>query len=878
MMRRMAMLAVLLWGARTASAYVATGVVFEDRDGDGSFGAGDAPLPGVWVSDSLQFVQTAADGHYSLDLGASAGSIVWVRTPSGLWTPDGHAQGFWKATTAAAPGADFPLVAAPDIAGDSLEVVQITDLHIGQATAEDNARSLSFTSGLPAQVGLVVATGDLSQSALVPQLMDYRNMMDANGLRYRSVPGNHDWYDGGVAYRSVLGPTTYSFDAGGRHFVVLNSQDPDNMAPFLERDLAAGVPVGARLIAMMHAPPWLGLRRIIADHGAELIIAGHWHTNRIDELEGISMVLSAPLAFGGLDFSPPGFRRLSFGPLGLAETEFVPVADQPVAELIFPPEAARVAAGPVRVSASVYGYAGPRPKATVQLDDGAPVPLPVGGNGWVRAGEIRAAPGAHRVTVTVDTPGGPVVLAHGFEAVDMALARVPMTGAAWPQFGGGPERLGRVTGETTVRPPLVPAWVYATGGSFAMGGPVVWGPFVYAGVIDHDGNAAGVVCVDGATGTLRWFARTPKSVRHAVAVDAGIVVAMSEDGAVVAFDAMTGMERWRHVIESTGAVGTYAYQAPLIADGVVYVGVSQDFVALNLADGSLKWKASPEPAGSWLGAYLSPTIDRTRGVVLGAFARAEEGLFGYSAVDGKRVWTGPLTIEGTTGTPAIDSATGTGYLAAGDGTLYAFEVATGRQKWHREILPGNIWTYSLASSLAIGSDRILLSTQKGEVVAVAKDGSSELWRKKVGPELSDAFPFADGPSVGGSPVLVGDVAWVGGMDGVLYALDAKSGRVLWQSFLGAPTLSTPAISGDALFIGAADGTIHAFMVPGVVPGGDAGVDGGPDMDAGGGGWCNVAAGRHTGGGGAGAGGGVLLVLVIGLAIGVSRRSRSPGTR
>ena len=863
---------VSLFGAGVAHAYVVSGVVFEDRDRDGVQGSGEPGVASVWVSDGRGFVKTGGDGRYSLEVGSAATAIMWARTPAGMWTVE-H-QGFWKNATAAAPSADFALVAEPALAGDSLELVHITDLHIGQATKADNARSLSFTAGLPTRVDLVLATGDLSQDARVGQLMEYRDMMDESGLRYRSVPGNHDWYDGGAAYRATLGPPQYSFDAGGRHFVVLNGQDGNGMLPFLQADLAAGVPAGSHVVVTMHGPPWLELRRNIGEAGAELIIAGHWHTNRIDDIQGIEMVMSAPLAYGGLDFSPPGFRRVSFGPLGLSETEFVPVADQPVADLIFPPDGARVPAGPVRVSASVYGWVG-RPRATVRLDDGAAVPLPVGGNGWVRAGEVTAKPGLHRVEVGIDTPAGHVVRVHSFEAVDMARARVPMTGTAWPQFGGGPERMGRATvgAGLGVKPPLVPAWVYATGGSFSMGGPVVWGPFVYAGVIDGDGSSSGVVCLDGATGTLRWFARTPASVRHAVAVEAATVVAMSEDGSVMAFDAMTGMERWRKVIESTGQLGTYAYQAPLIADGVVYVGVSEDFEALNLADGAVKWKASPATPASWLGAYLSPTIDRQRGIVLGAFSRAEQGLFGYGASDGRRVWADPLPVEGTTGTPAIDSATGVGYLAAGDGNLYAFDVATGRQKWHREILPGHIWSYSLASSLAVGPDKIYLSTQKGEVVAVARDGGADVWRRTVGPELADAFPFADGPSAGGSPVLVGDVVWVGGMDGVLYALSAASGKVLWQSFLGAPTLSTPAVSGDALFIGATDGTIHAFMVPGDVVGGDGGVevDGGPDMDAGGGGCAVSGAGARAGEGAGARVGGMALLALLGVALLVRRR-------
>ena len=66
------------------SAVTAQGRVFEDIDKDGRFGAGDAPLKGVRVSNGDQIVETDSDGHYELPL--SGESIIFVTKPTGFRT------------------------------------------------------------------------------------------------------------------------------------------------------------------------------------------------------------------------------------------------------------------------------------------------------------------------------------------------------------------------------------------------------------------------------------------------------------------------------------------------------------------------------------------------------------------------------------------------------------------------------------------------------------------------------------------------------------------------------------------------------------------------------------------------------------------------
>src|SRR5688572_30347818 len=73
-----------------------SGHVYEDRDGDGRFGAGDQALVGVAVSDGETVVRTDASGAYSLPV--RDGRTVFVVKPAGYRfpsRPDGLPD-FWR--------------------------------------------------------------------------------------------------------------------------------------------------------------------------------------------------------------------------------------------------------------------------------------------------------------------------------------------------------------------------------------------------------------------------------------------------------------------------------------------------------------------------------------------------------------------------------------------------------------------------------------------------------------------------------------------------------------------------------------------------------------------------------------------------------------
>lgn len=158
--------------------------------------------------------------------------------------------------------------------------VQLSDSHWGfQGPENPDARgtlpkAIAAVNALPQPPDFVVFTGDLTHTTddggeRRRRLAEFKQV--AAGLRPREVrflPGEHDAaLDAGQAFGEFFGPTHYTFDHKGVHFVALdNVSDPaarlgDAQLAWLAQDLAAQ-PRDARIVVLTHRPlfdlypPW----------------------------------------------------------------------------------------------------------------------------------------------------------------------------------------------------------------------------------------------------------------------------------------------------------------------------------------------------------------------------------------------------------------------------------------------------------------------------------------------------------------------------------------------------------------------------------------------------------------------------------------------
>jgi len=254
-----------------------TGVVYLDENGNGSLDEGESGLPGVAVSNQTTVVTTSSGGAYELpDPGMG---VAFVVAPGGFESasPSWQHVGVDGRTTAV----NFPLVKSA--IGSAFRFIHASDIHLSEETLPRMKRLREIVeSQCPA---FVLITGDLIHDALrvdEAEASSYYELflreIDAFPVPVWTVPGNHEIFGierhlslvspehplyGKAMYRQFLGPTYYSFNAGGIHFVALDSVDFDDLwyyghvdavqLEWLRQDLAK-VPEGTPVVSFTHIP------------------------------------------------------------------------------------------------------------------------------------------------------------------------------------------------------------------------------------------------------------------------------------------------------------------------------------------------------------------------------------------------------------------------------------------------------------------------------------------------------------------------------------------------------------------------------------------------------------------------------------------------
>ena len=253
------------------------GVVFEDRNGNGTRDGGEPGLPRVVVSAQDQVALTGPDGAFRLTRSNRTG-LVFVSLPDGYRA----VGGFWrKLDSAGTAPLSFGLIAAP--APAEFTFVHASDTHISASSVGRTRRLRVLVDSL--QPAFVLITGDLIRDALrVPERVatEYYQLLAQEPAQFRvpvhTVPGNHEifgierhlslvspqhpLYARGM-YRHYRGPDYYSFTHGGVHFVGLNTIGVEDLwyygqvdslqLAWLERDLAA-IPPSMPVVTYNHIP------------------------------------------------------------------------------------------------------------------------------------------------------------------------------------------------------------------------------------------------------------------------------------------------------------------------------------------------------------------------------------------------------------------------------------------------------------------------------------------------------------------------------------------------------------------------------------------------------------------------------------------------
>jgi outer membrane protein assembly factor BamB len=182
--------------------------------------------------------------------------------------------------------------------------------------------------------------------------------------------------------------------------------------------------------------------------------------------------------------------------------------------------------------------------------------------------------------------------------------------------------------------------------------------------------------------------------------------------------------------------------------------------------------------------------------------------YAFDKQTGQRRWSYDIHKDGDQtsfhGNPLVtDDSIIIGTDGQGAGHVYAFERATGKVRWKYAVargIPGNfgattdiLRSGANAYVLTIGDELICLDIKTGQQVWSFQSSFAR-----------DKFAWSRRPAVAAGRVFFG------GVDGVLYALDAKSGKELWKRDFGSRISVHLTSFGDALYLGTASG--HFYRV------------------------------------------------------------------
>jgi outer membrane protein assembly factor BamB len=258
------------------------------------------------------------------------------------------------------------------------------------------------------------------------------------------------------------------------------------------------------------------------------------------------------------------------------------------------------------------------------------------------------------------------------------------------------------------------------------------------------------------------FAATP------VVVD-GVVYAQDLDANVYAISLATGKLRWEYPVNVPEASGP-GPDGVAVADGVVYGDTSTSVFALNAATGKVIWTDDGLLTSGQGSFEIQPQVAGGRVYLASAYGSGPGGgvLLALNASSGKLLWTFNTLTGGA----------GAGVAALGLGSGGAWETPLVGSDGSVTFGIGNPYQ-SLGE--AINHPAKLLYTDS-ELNLDAATGKLRWYYQAVPNDFMDhdlqASPIS--ATVGGVPAIIGS-----GKMGIVYAMNASTGALLWKTPVGA---------------------------------------------------------------------------------------------
>lgn len=306
------------------------------------------------------------------------------------------------------------------------------------------------------------------------------------------------------------------------------------------------------------------------------------------------------------------------------------------------------------------------------------------------------------------------------------------------------------------------AWKYESGYTIASTPAVADGRIIV-------GNSSGAVdCLSLNDGKRLWSFATGATVYSTPEVAEGKVVFGSSDKNIYCLDVNSGHLAWKI------ATGAPVVAAPHIDKGIVYIGGSDGkFRAIDLSSGKVKW------AFDSVRAFVETKPLLYQGKVI--FGAWDTYLYALNTNDGSLAWkwsNGNKTLNLSPAACWPVASHGRIFIVAPDRFMTAIDAETGTTVWHSS-------RYQVREMIGVSEDgsRIYARCMTDTVVAISPTAASQeiIWATNCG------YGYDINPSM---PLEKDGVVFFGTKNGLVFALDGKSGAVRWEYKIGVTTVNT----------------------------------------------------------------------------------------
>ena len=243
--------------------------------------------------------------------------------------------------------------------------------------------------------------------------------------------------------------------------------------------------------------------------------------------------------------------------------------------------------------------------------------------------------------------------------------------------------------------------------------PVTGSPILEAGLLVVGTESGEIVAFSADSGSERWRHAVGSAIHASLVAVEGLIILAAEDGTVAALDPATGAVRWTMMLPGSPARG------PAMADDTMYIGASDELLAIDLASRAVRWRFRIGP-----GVISTPVA--TGGVVYvagGIDADTEHAVIALDADSGLERWRFETDDGGQVLVGAV--ADGSVYALGDDGVVYSLAAADGHVLWRFE-------TGGAIASLGSVADGVLyVSSTDRSVYAIEALTGSERWRMDV---------------------------------------------------------------------------------------------------------------------------------------------------